>query len=132
MEENTLTPPPVVPEPEIQAAVPPKTSSPGMLYGLLAVLAVVVLTVGGLLIFSWRNTASVGHITEPVTSVQPQSEVTVATPSPIPEVSPVTTSNAQTTLDDTDAAVQGTMTQVNNDLNDLNKVNSGLDTTTGL
>jgi hypothetical protein len=134
MEENIQ--PQIPPIQNDPAVIPePKKTSPHMLYGLITALVLVILIAGGYVLFG-KNKQSANEASLPtvISTTQPQEPATeTVSPTPVPAVTPaVTTSNAEQTLDTTDTAMQQTISQVDTDLNNLNKINTNLDNINGL
>lgn len=133
MEDNSPTANPIpVPEAQVTATAA-KSFSKFTLWGIVAALVAIILLLVGYLLLN-RPTADETTIV-PVTQTSPQPQtgaLVTATPSPSPEVSRVTTSNADATLGETDAGIQQTVNQVTMDLNNLDKINLSLDNSAGL
>lgn len=108
--------------------------------GKLIIGSVVGILILGMVIYIFsgnKHVPATQSLTQAIPSTQTQA-VTVAPTASSPKaqptiiISPVTTANADQTLNTTDSTMQQSINQANTDLNDLNSIDSTQDTTNGL
>ena len=109
----------------VSAETPSQNSKLPIIIG--AICLVVILILGGLYFYHKFNKGQ-------LTSKSPQTVQTKPTVlgQPTPIISPVTASNVDQTLHNTDTAVQQSINQANTDLNKINNINQSQDSTNGL
>lgn len=96
------------------------SSSPMLLYGGIGIFIVILILLGGYILFT--------HIkAKPTSMMQAIPNQQQAQSMPTPVISPVTASNADQTLSNTDTSMQQTTDQMNTDLNSLNSVDTSQD-----
>lgn len=121
----TTDPAPVDPNPTTPpAALANENSSPDkkMMYVLFGVVALMIVLGAGVVFMM---------IKKGVPSYNPTS-TTAPTYTAAPSATPISTSNVDQTLGNTDNSVQQSIDQANTDLNQVSNVNSAQDTNTGL
>lgn len=108
----------------------PKSHSSMLLYSGIAFIVIVLLSVGGNLLFAHHKSQTT--LTIPAQQTIQQVQNTTQSLSPTPVISPVTSANVDKTLDNTDTTMQQSMNQVTSDLKDINNINASQDNTSGL
>lgn len=132
--DNQPVNPPLATEVPVQELMVAKPSSPKMLYGVVGIILIAALFVGGYFFITRKATDDANNATVSVAqpSTQPQTNNVSTTFTPTPTAVPITTSNEDVTLNNTDASMQQATSQVNSDLGDLNKINVSQDNPNGL
>jgi hypothetical protein len=109
---------------------PAAKGKPKAMIVIIVMVLVFILAAGAYLYMTMQNKPKPMAAAKPVTLVTPTA-VQVTAP-PTPAISPVTSSNVDSTLDNNDAKVKQATDQATTDLNSVNKVNSSQDSTSGL
>lgn len=134
---NQAQMPPQIPQPEESA--PPGSSEPAKdssknLYILLGGLMFLVIGTGSFVILSQKQTnkqSSAWHQQNPQDALPSVSQTSAVQPT-TPIISPVTSSNVDQTLSNTDSTMQQSIDQANTDLNLVNNIDQTQDNTNGL
>lgn len=123
MQPAAENPGPMEPQQNLPAQKP---TPPVSIYAGIAVFALLIIGMISYILFG-KNTpkriVSIPNNQQMSGSAQNNSTVPTATPG----ITPVTASNADQTLNNTDASMQQSLTQMNTDLNDLNNVDTTQD-----
>jgi len=116
------TPNPVTPQ---QTSNEQNSSSSILAYLGIAVFVILILVMGGYILFS-RNKTQNNAITTNQQS-QKTAQNKIMSPAPTNAIAPVTAANSDQTLSNTDTNMQQSFDQMNTDLNDLNNVDTTQD-----
>lgn len=128
MDATTIQPSNPAPTPPLQPEIQSKSQGMKSVYLIIALIVVIILGVGGYLLLSNSKTSKT------ISQVKPNEIQTTPTPStqPTPVISPVTSANADQTLNNTDTNIQQSVNQANSDLNGLNSIDQSQDNTNNL
>ncbi len=109
---------------------PPAKGKPKAMIVIIVMVLVFIAAAGGYLYMTMQNQQKPMAPKAPPAVVNPTA-VPVTAP-PTPAISPVTTGNVDSTLNNSDAKVKEATDQAQTDLNSVKKVNSSQDSTSGL